>query len=44
MESNEIYHDKSSSRRIIVLKKIGLLLLAALVASYIYISIHFILS
>ncbi|HLP63841.1 hypothetical protein [Flavobacterium sp.] len=44
MESNEIYQEKSPSRTIAVLKKIGLLILIALVIGYIYISIHFILS
>lgn len=44
MESNEIFQEKSNSKFTSLLKKIGVLVLIALVISYVYISIRFIAS
>lgn len=44
MESNEIFQEKSNSKFTTLLKKIGILVLIALVISYVYISIRFIVS
>lgn len=44
MESNEIFQEKSNSKLTSLIKKIGVLLLIALVISYVYISIRFIAS
>jgi hypothetical protein len=44
MESNEIFQEKPNSKGITALKKVGVLLLIALVITYVYISIRFIIS
>jgi pilus assembly protein TadC len=44
MNSNQTLHEKRTSKTKEVLKKIGLLLLAAIVLTYIYVSINFIIS
>jgi hypothetical protein len=44
MEPKGLFQEKESTRGILLLKKIGLMLLIGLVIIYVFISIHFILS